>query len=157
VAVSRSDDRGQEPDGARGVVLGPDEGRLIVAERRGDLITLKLTREQTQGSIGVLEATTQPGGGPPRHIHRSCDELFYVLQGEFLFLVGDQRATAGPGSLVFIPRGVVHAAKVIGSQPGRVLAAYVPGGQEHAFEEFGRSPREVVAAKCDSEFVGPPL
>ncbi len=152
--VSRADDPDRRLDGARGVILGPAEGRTITGR---DVITFKLTSEQTQGSIGLLEATTPSGVGPPRHIHRSCDELFYVLEGEFLFLVGDRQGTAPPGSLVFVPRGVVHAAKVVSGEPGKVLVAYVPGGQEHSFEEFGRAPRDVVAAKYDSEFVGPPL
>jgi quercetin dioxygenase-like cupin family protein len=154
VAVSQPDDQHGGLEGSRGLIVGPTEG-LMIAGR--DRIVLKATSEQTQGSIGVLEATTPPGAGPPRHIHRSCDELFYVLEGEFLFLVGDRQDTARPGTLVFIPRGVVHAAKVIGSEPGRVLTAFVPGGQEHAFEEFGHAPRDVIAAKYDSEFVGPPL
>ena len=90
-------------------------------------------------------------------MHRSCDELFYVLEGEVLFLVGEREVTTRPGALVFVPRGTVHASKVVGNTPARVLAAYVPGGQERAFEEFRRSPADVVAAKYDSEFVGPPL
>ena len=34
-----------------------------------------------------------------------------------------------PGTFVFIPRGTVHAAKVIGTEPGKVLAAYIPGAR----------------------------
>jgi mannose-6-phosphate isomerase-like protein (cupin superfamily) len=79
-----------------------------------------------------------PGTGPPRHIHHSCDELFYVLEGEFLFLVGERQVSALPGTFVFIPRGTVHAAKVIGTEPGKVLAAYIPGGLERSFEEFAQ-------------------
>ena len=41
-----------------------------------------------------------------------------------------------PGT--FVPRGTVHAAKVIGREPGKVLAAYIPGGLEHSFEEFAQ-------------------
>src|SRR3712207_3442322 len=111
MAVSSSEERDRRLEGLRGVILGPTEGRTIPGR---DVITLKLTSEQTQGSIGLLEATSPPGAGPPRHIHHSCDELFYVLEGEFLFLVGDRQGAAPPGTLVFIPRGVVHAAKVIG-------------------------------------------
>jgi mannose-6-phosphate isomerase-like protein (cupin superfamily) len=67
------------------IILGPGEGQTIP----GPLgITLKATGEQTAGSIGFLEATTYPGAGPPRHIHYGCDELFYVVEGQFLFLVG---------------------------------------------------------------------
>ena len=160
-----------------GIVLGPGEGRTIPGT---DAITLKATGEQTAGSIGVLEATGPPGSGPPRHVHHGCDELFYVLEGEFLILVGERLVGAPPGTFVFVPRGTVHAAKVVGTEPGRVLAAYVPGGLERSFEEFaklrteqgevakrstgrGRSVAETdeklaeINEKYDSEFVGPPL
>ena len=152
------------------IILGPGEGRTIPGT---DTMTLKASGEETGGSIGFLEATSPVGYGPPRHIHHSSDELFYVLEGEFLFLVGECRVSAMPGSFVFIPRGTVHAAKVIGTEPGKVLTAYVPGGLERSFEEFaqvrteqgedasrstGRSMTvEEINEKYDSEFVGPPL
>ena len=150
-----------------GIILRPGEGRTIGG------ITLKATGEQTGGSIGFIEATGPPGGGPPRHVHYGSDELFYVLEGEWLFLVGERQVSALPGTFVFIPRGTVHAAKVSGTEPGKVLAAYIPGGLERSFEEFaqlrteqgedanrstdrGRNVAE-INAKYDSEFVGPPL
>jgi quercetin dioxygenase-like cupin family protein len=160
-------DWGTAPEG---IVLGPGEGRTIPGT---DALTLLATGEQTGGSIGVLEATSPPGYGPPRHINHSTDELFYVLEGEFLFLIGERQVGALPGSFVFIPRGTVHAAKVIGTESGKVLAAYIPGGLERSFEEFAQlrteqgedanrsAGRGTTAAeineKYDSEFVGPPL
>ena len=146
--------RAQRDTASVGIILGPGEGRTVPGT---DAMTLKATGEQTGGSIGLIEATTPPGAGPPRHVHYSCDELFYVLEGQFLFLVGDRQFSGPPGTFVFIPRGTVHAAKVVGSEPGKVLVSYVPGGQELSFEEFGRLPADVVAEKYDSEFVGPPL
>ena len=149
--MSESDVRKQGANAPEGIVLGPGEGRAIGG------ITLKATGEETGGSIGVIEAMSPPGYGPPRHVHYGCDELFYVLEGQFLVLVGERQVSGLPGTFVFIPRGTVHAAKVIGSEPGKVLSAYIPGGQERSFEEFGQLPADVVAKKYDSEFVGPPL
>jgi quercetin dioxygenase-like cupin family protein len=168
--VNESAGQGERAAASGGIILGPGEGRTIPGT---DAITLKATSEETGGSIGFLEATGPPGSGPPRHIHRSHDELFYVLEGEFLFLVGERQVGALPGTFVFIPRGTVHAAKVVGSEPGKVLAAYIPGGLEQSFEEFaqlrteqkqdaeqstsqGRAVAE-INEKYDSEFVGPPL
>jgi mannose-6-phosphate isomerase-like protein (cupin superfamily) len=160
------DSAGQEEQGNApvGIILGPGEGRTIPGT---DLMTLKATSEETGGSVGFLEATSSPGSGPPRHIHHSSDELFYVLEGEFLFLVGERQVSAKPGTFVFIPRGTVHAAKVIGTEPGKVLAAYIPGGLERSFEEFAKLRTEQaedakrtaaeINEKYDSEFVGPPL
>jgi mannose-6-phosphate isomerase-like protein (cupin superfamily) len=149
------------------IVRGPGEGRVIPGPEG---LTLKATGEETGGAIGFLEATTPSGVGPPRHIHHGCDELFYVLAGEFLFLVGDRLVKAAPGTFVFVPRGTVHAPKSVGAEAGKVLVAFTPGGQERAFDEFARlapargNDQEVsaellqaIARKYDSEFVGPPL
>jgi quercetin dioxygenase-like cupin family protein len=164
--VNEPVERGEREAASGGIILGPGEGRTIPGT---DAMTLKATAEQTRGSIGFLEATSSPGYGPPRHIHRSHDELFYVLEGEFLFLVGERQFNAPPGSFVFIPRGTVHAVKVVGPEPGKVLIAYIPGGLEHSFEEFAQARAEQgedadrartveeINQKYDSEFVGPPL
>jgi quercetin dioxygenase-like cupin family protein len=168
--VHESAEQGKQERASGGIILGPGEGRTIPGT---DAMTLKATSEETGGSIGFLEATSLPGTGPPRHVHRSHDELFYVLEGEFLFLVGERQVSALPGTFVFIPRGTVHAVKVTGREPGRVIAAYVPGGLERSFEEFAQlrteqgegatrsigrgKTAEEINEKYDSEFVGPPL
>ena len=138
---------------ARAIVLGPGEGRKVPGR---ESVTLKATSEQTGGSVGFIEATSEPGEGPSPHIHRDCDELFYVLEGEFDFLVGGETVRAPAGSFVFVPKGTVHAARSVGAGTGRVLAAYVPAGAEGAFEAFAQaSPeeRDGVAERYDSEFV----
>ena len=168
--MNTSAGQGERGAASGGIILGPEEGYTIPGT---DAMTLKATSKQTGGSIGFLEATGSPGYGPPRHIHRSHDELFYVLEGEFLFLVGERQVSALPGTFVFIPRGTVHAAKVVGTEPGKVLVGYVPGGLERSFEDFaqlrtepgeganrstGRDRTvEEINGKYDSEFVGPPL
>ncbi len=156
--------------------FGPGEGRTI---RGTDAITLIATAEQTGGSIGLVEDVSSPGDGPARHVHYGSDELFYVLEGEFLFLLGERQVKVSAGTCVFAPRGTVHAFKVVGTERGRVLSAFVPGGPEGAFEEFvklrpegeevNRSARRSRSAaqinelfaeineKYDSEAVGPPL
>ena len=110
-----------------GIFVGPGEGRTIPGT---DVLRLVATGEQTGGSIGVLEDTSSPGDGPPRHVHHSNDELFYVLEGEFLFLVGERQESVSAETCVFVPRGTVHAYKVIGSKRGRLLSAVIPGGPE---------------------------
>jgi hypothetical protein len=124
-------------------------------------------------------ASAKSGDGTLRQIHYGSDELFDVLEGEFLFLVGERQESVSAGTYVFASRGTVHAYKVVGTERGRLLSAFIPGGPERAFEEFvksrpegeevNRSARrsrtlaqmnEIFAdinKKCDSEFVGPPL
>jgi mannose-6-phosphate isomerase-like protein (cupin superfamily) len=168
--------QGERDATSRGLVIGPGQGRTIPGT---DAITLIATAEQTGGSIGVFEDISSPGDGPPRHVHYGSDELFYLLEGEFLILVGERQQSVSAGTYVFVPRGTVHAYKIIGTERGRSLSAFVPGGLERAFEEFvklrtegeevdrgARRSRSVaqmnemfaqINEKYDSEFVGPPL
>jgi len=86
-----------------------------------------------------------------------------VLQGEFEFLVGEDVVKVAEGGFVFVPRGMVHAPKVIGAQPARVGTAFVPGGPELSFQEFAgmdlqdMEQAQAIAKRYASEFVGPPL
>jgi quercetin dioxygenase-like cupin family protein len=129
-------------------------------------VILKASSRETAGAIGLFEAVSQPGFGPPRHIHDTADEWFYIVEGQMQFLVGDRTFECGRGGLVFIPRGTVHAPKVLSELPARVLCGFVPGGNELAFEEFSRLGPEAmangavieeIAKRYASRFVGPPL
>ena len=101
-----------------GLIIGPGQGRTV--QGTGE-ITLIATAEQTGGSIGLFEGISPPGDGPPRHIHYRSDELFYILEGDFLFLVGERQESVSAGTYVFVPRGTVHAYKALGTERGRLL------------------------------------
>jgi mannose-6-phosphate isomerase-like protein (cupin superfamily) len=148
------------------ILLRPGEGQHISGPEG---IVIKATGEATDGSIGFVEATSQPGFAAPAHIHYDYDELFYVLDGHFQLLVGTEVVDALPGSFLFVPRGTVHAPKVVGDQIAKVLFAFVPGGAEQAFEEMAKlgpvhasNPvvmdlLQEIARRFGSEFVGPPI
>src|SRR4028119_1219323 len=74
----------------------------------GELVTCKVTSDQTGGAYSLFEVTTQPGKGPPPHVHHREDESFYVLEGEYEFLVGGDALKAGAGSLLYVPKGTLH-------------------------------------------------
>src|SRR5512133_258674 len=66
--------------------------------------------EETGGAfevyeVGVPEERAGLGAGPPPHTHREHEETFYVLEGEFEFFIGDDRAAAPTGTLIVVPRG----------------------------------------------------
>jgi quercetin dioxygenase-like cupin family protein len=86
----------------------------------------------------LIESSTPSGGGMPPHIHYDQDETVYVLEGEYtLANGGDEELKLGPGSFASIPRGKVHALKVIKS-PGRCLVILTPPGPlERFLEEVG--------------------
>lgn len=114
--------------------LARDEGRKIRAPGGG--ITRKVAAGQTGGAYSLFERSVPPGGGDPPHIQHREDECFYVVEGEIEFLVGEEAVTARAGSLVYVPRGTVHAFTNTGATPARVLDVITPGGaHERLLEE----------------------
>src|SRR5262249_41137152 len=90
-----------------------------------------LTTEATGGATSVIVAWHKPGEGPPDHVHFKQEEFLFIIEGFYEVTVGDETATAGPGSIVFIPRNVVHRFKNVGDITGRMLGCSLPGGQDH--------------------------
>ncbi|GAA3756821.1 cupin domain-containing protein [Streptomyces tremellae] len=107
----------------------------------GDTYTIKLTAGQTGGSLGFIEASVPPGGGPDAHAHGDEDETFYLLDGELEFLNGDETFTARTGDLVFVPRGNRHRFKNTGDRTARMVFLFTPGGFEDFFVTAGDEPR----------------
>ena len=115
----------------------PGEGRSLWV--LGELVTYKTTSEQTGGAYSLFEVATHPGAGPPPHVQHREDESFYVLRGEFEFVVEGRTISAGVGSLIYVPKGNLHAHKNVGKGVGSMLVSQTPGGLcEHFFEEVGK-------------------
>lgn len=124
-----------------------------------------LTTEATGHATSVLMAWHKPGEGPPDHLHSTRDEVFFVLEGIYELIVGDQTATAGPGTIAFIPRNVVHRFKNVGKGTACMLDLSLPGGQDHFFKaiseraaagEFTNEDAMAIGKAFDTNFVAAP-
>ncbi len=144
------------------VLVSPDEGMILNV--LGEKITCKVAYEDTGGSYSIIEEVSPPGGGPPPHLHRETDEIFFVLEGEYEIRCGEQAFVAKPGSIAALPRGIPHAVLNIGDRPGRVLVIITPGRFEHFFREIDAQneiaevdpPKAMeIALKHDVEFIPP--
>lgn len=112
------------------------EGQVV---QLGDVqMRLLLSREQTESSLAAGEFRGAAGPWTIKHVHRYVDEFFYVVEGDFTFTCGESESTAGPGSLVCIPRGTPHVFSA--ETEGKVLVLWSPGGLEQMFLELGRLP-----------------
>ena len=138
-------------------------GKREVFGSRG--IDFKVSALDTNGDLSVSELTSLHKDGPPRHLHHEQDEWFYVVEGEYIIEVGEERFELGPGDSVLAPRKVAHVWAHVGGGTGRLIAALQPAGQiEALFDELARlgsSPRredlQRVFSSHGVEFVGPPL
>jgi quercetin dioxygenase-like cupin family protein len=106
------------------VVRAPAEAYWLDA----DLLEILITREQSGGAYDVVRTTVAPGGGPPPHRHRHEDELFYIVDGTFQFLLEDRLFIAIAGQSVFLPRGSVHTFRNIGQTRGTLIVVTTPSG-----------------------------
>ena len=120
--------------------------------------------EQTGGGLGLVDETLSPEfDGPPLHVHPTFDELFYVLEGELTFQVGDELRTAAAGEWLMASRGTPHTFANHGDQTARTLIAVTPAGFERYFwlvqaELTGADPPpEALGPRPVTELVGPPI
>ena len=65
-----------------------------------------------------------PGSSFPRHKHPG-EEIIYVTQGAIEYEVAGKPVVVKAGEVLFIPNGVVHAARNPGTEPAAELATYV--------------------------------
>jgi quercetin dioxygenase-like cupin family protein len=92
-----------------------------------------LRAEQSDSAVSVVESTMSAGApGPPLHSH-DFDEAFYVLDGELTYQLGNRKATAKAGELVFVRRGVPHTVANPSGRPVRYLLVMTPAGFEREF------------------------
>src|SRR5262245_19035805 len=93
-----------------------------------------LTTEVAGGAISVLMAWHKRGEGPPDHVHFGQEEMFFIVEETYELTVDGQTTTAGPGTIVFIPRNVVHRFKNVGDTTACMLDWSLPGGQDRYFK-----------------------
>ncbi len=124
----------------------------------------------------VLEHQAPYGDSPPMHIHRTEDEIFYILEGDFRFQLGETQRRATAGVTLLVPKGTPHSYLVESRAGGRWLTI-TRGGDFERFVLAVSRPAECqelpppsgppssaefaelakVAAAHGIEFCGPPL
>ena len=104
-------------------------------------ILVRASAETTGGAFTVFEEVP-PLVDTPLHVHARDDELFYVLEGEHVFQVGDEELRAGPGGVVFAPKGVPHAQRRVVPGEGRLLIQTSPAGFDGFFRELAAADAE---------------
>lgn len=120
-------------------VVPPGAGKTIRGPAGGPS-TIKAHTENTAGSFALLEVEVGPKQGPPLHLHRREDEMWYILEGRFRFIADGEVLLADAGAFVFVPRMTEHCFQNIGDEPGRVLVMFAPSGMERFFEEHAGLP-----------------
>jgi mannose-6-phosphate isomerase-like protein (cupin superfamily) len=116
----------------------PGKGRFVVVPFNEGLDFFpgkwKITKEGTNGAYALVEVNDKSPREIEPHRHTREDEAWYVIEGELQFEIGEESATAGPGTFVYAPRDVRHCFKVT-KVPARYLILFSPAGIEAFFSE----------------------
>lgn len=118
----------------------------------GSLVTVKPTIGDGD-TASAVEIWEREGSGPPQHVHAEHDEIWYVLEGRFTFLIGDTHVPATAGEVIVGPRGLPHTFRA-DSSDARLLDIHSPGGFEHFFVRAGR-PASSLAPPPESSETNP--
>ena len=116
-------------------VVGPDNGRDGFLGSIG--VRFLIDGPDAAERFSLVEHPMSPRAlAAPLHRHTREDEYSYVLEGRMGALLGDEVVEAGPGDLVFKPRGQWHTFWNAGDEPCRILEIISPAGFEHFFREL---------------------
>jgi mannose-6-phosphate isomerase-like protein (cupin superfamily) len=68
----------------------------------------------------------QPGSEQARHRHPAQEQVYVVVRGQGVMLVGDEERTVSQGTMVFVPPGTEHAIRNTGSELLVYVSATAP-------------------------------
>lgn len=121
------------------LILQESDGERLV-HRAGPLkglpFTIKVDSQFGKSEdLFVFAEALAPNQTIPFHKHENAEEILIFPEAGASVIVGDQRATAGANSIVFIPRNTWISATNTGASDIHLLAVF----SRHGFETYMRS------------------
>ncbi|CAN5303519.1 hypothetical protein BH10BAC4_BH10BAC4_20480 [soil metagenome] len=144
---------------------GKSHGHIKLKGVNSNILDVKVSGDDTDGGFAMFEQTSlSQGRGTPLHVHHKQDEVFYVVEGEYYFQIGDDKFRAYAGDTIFLPMKVPHAWTQI-SPKGKMTVTFQPAGKMESFfvtvAALDHEPTKEEMAKIFEEnemaVVGPPL
>jgi mannose-6-phosphate isomerase-like protein (cupin superfamily) len=74
--------------------------------------------------LSFILTETQPGGGPPLHMHDS-EESHIVLHGQVEYVIGNRQFTVEGPYVARVPAGVPHTFRNAGTEPFNLIAVFL--------------------------------
>jgi quercetin dioxygenase-like cupin family protein len=144
---------------------GRKHGHIQLKGVNANVLDVKVSGSDTDGGLAIFEQTSlSQGRGTPLHVHPAQDEVFYVIEGAYEFLVGSEKFSLATGDSIFLPRAVPHA-WTQASPKGKMLVTLQPAGKLEDFfitmAALDHEPSQEEVAQIfeanGMKVVGPPL
>lgn len=95
-----------------------------------------IAKTDTGGTFSVFSYTGLDKIGPSTHLHEEQDEIFWVTEGSYRFMVGGQLHELAEGDTIFLPRKVAHSWIQLSERGGLLYAVHPAGTMEEFFIEM---------------------
>jgi quercetin dioxygenase-like cupin family protein len=144
---------------------GRIHGHIKLKGVNSNILDVKISGKDTDGGFAVFEQTSiSQGRGTPLHVHHFQDEIFYVIEGEYYFQIGEDKFKMYAGETIFLPQKVPHAWTQV-SEKGKMNVTFQPAGKMEEFFvtvsglDHEPTPKEMAQIFNDNEMevVGLPL
>lgn len=99
----------------------------------GAKFTIKVLTSETNGSYTVLDVIHPPNLGPALHMHPKGPETFYIVDGNYEFVLDGKSIMGKPGDIIFVPTGTPHRF-VVGSKGGHAIVISPPDLEFYFFK-----------------------
>ena len=116
------------------IILQNGQGRALW--HFGALMNFKALTEETGGQYWAVEGLADQNMAVPLHSHTREDEVWFVLEGEIVFTLGEETVIGEPGTFVYIPRNTPHTFQVR-SGTARWFGLGLSGNLDQWFFETG--------------------
>lgn len=125
---------------------------------------VKVSKTDTDNQLTIFEYTGYEKVGPPLHLHFFQDEIFYVTEGAYRFVVGEEKMQLTAGDTIFLPRNIPHTWVQLTDKGKLVYMVQPAGTMEKFFQELNnltgpptREEIQKIHIAHGMKVIGPPL
>jgi quercetin dioxygenase-like cupin family protein len=101
--------------------------RHVIEARQAGATRTELQRHDLSAAgreVIQVRVDLEPGITFPSHTHPG-EEIIYVLEGTWEYVIGGKRVTAKAGDVLFVPARTAHSARNAGTGKASELATYI--------------------------------
>lgn len=106
-----------------------------------------ISKKDTDNELSVFMFTGFDKIGPPLHVHYHQDEFFYIVEGNYRFVVGNETFELNAGDTIFLPKTIPHTWVQL-TEKGKLLYAVQPAG---SLEEFFKEMNDLKKPPTEEE------
>lgn len=116
------------------VLSNEDATRQRAEAGWGSLTWLASAQLGNAAGLTLGRVVIRTGESNPRHCHRNCEEILYLLSGQLEHSIGADTVTLKSGDSLTIPAGVFHNAASTGEEDADMIVAYSSAQRDFVLE-----------------------